>query len=522
MSKQVSTKRAIALIVFAKLWFMVAAFLLERTLPKFLGSNPLEQAAEFGSWKLVVGWVSVFNNVIIAVTIQTVAYFCRAGEGVAKKTRDSALYLQVYVGGGVAVLLFFSAPLIAAFFHDPQLTNLFRMSAIITLVYSFYAVFVGILNGLGRFQKQSFLDTTFSTLRMVLVLVMAWLFHKTFYALSGFVLSTIVITLLSFVMAKVNPTVQEEQQSTQETGLVKQMFFYMATLAVYLLGINVLLFVDGFIIKHEANFALQTLFEKASIEVHAKSLVGLYGGIQNIARLPYQLILAVTFVIFPLFSKNALQKQQDTIRKHIVLTLRYSIVFVLLAVLLLSLQPVRILQILQPNLFMSLMPSQLELIASSLRWLLFSYLCFSIFCIIGTILNSLGHTKTTGFMGVVAVAITTMTIYLILKMSPLHTDGYSLLQATARGMFLGLLLSSLMSLLILNIKQPFEFPWISLFKIILAAALTFIASTKVPGGHGGIMVLSLYYLVCTAVYFLILIVSNELSFKEFLESRKEQ
>ncbi|MCH7787740.1 MAG: oligosaccharide flippase family protein, partial [Chloroflexi bacterium] len=119
----------------------------------------------YGDFGLVNGAVGILNMVLIDGTRYTVSKFVSEDGANAASVRRAALVLQSLVGGllvGAYVLL---APTIAQFFHRPELVQAFRVSALIPLCYTFYAVFRGYLNGLRSFGREALLDVTFSTLK---------------------------------------------------------------------------------------------------------------------------------------------------------------------------------------------------------------------------------------------------------------------------------------------------------------------------------------------------------------------
>ena len=63
--------------------------------------------------------------------------------------------------------------------QTPRLTPYFRIAALIPLLYSVYAVFIGSANGLRRFRTQASFDVGFSTAKTILLLGCAFLWSVT-------------------------------------------------------------------------------------------------------------------------------------------------------------------------------------------------------------------------------------------------------------------------------------------------------------------------------------------------------
>ena len=140
-----SASRGVIFIALAKLYFMVAGYVIYFVLPRMLGSE-----VSWGEYSVVVGLVSVIDNVIVTATIQGVSRFTAQQEDLAEAVKKTALRVQLVLGGGTAALYALLAPWIARWERDPALTPLYRYSAGIVLCYSFYAVFVGSLTGAAR------------------------------------------------------------------------------------------------------------------------------------------------------------------------------------------------------------------------------------------------------------------------------------------------------------------------------------------------------------------------------------
>ncbi|MBK6312975.1 MAG: oligosaccharide flippase family protein [Blastocatellia bacterium] len=149
----------------SKLWFMVTGAALMFVLPR------LVSVADVGVYKVVIGLVSVVNAVVVTGTIQTVSKFVSQTPEHADAIKRKALLLQVVLGGGAAAAFALAAPLVAASLNDASLTPYLRLAALITASYTFYAVFVGVLNGRKDFLRQAALDAVYSTAKVLLIVV---------------------------------------------------------------------------------------------------------------------------------------------------------------------------------------------------------------------------------------------------------------------------------------------------------------------------------------------------------------
>src|SRR3954464_8147091 len=101
---------------------MVAGYVIQFALPRALGSP-----ARFGVWVVVLAPISVFNNVAVTATIQAVSKFSSERAERASAVARAALRMQMFLGGGIALLFVLAAPLLAGVLHDPALTPDLRL-----------------------------------------------------------------------------------------------------------------------------------------------------------------------------------------------------------------------------------------------------------------------------------------------------------------------------------------------------------------------------------------------------------
>lgn len=500
-----AARRGLFYITGAKLWFMVAGMLIQFLLPRALGS-----AALFGVWTLVLAWMSWPNNVVITATIQTVSYFAALSRAATERAKATALRMQVLVGGGTALLFFLLAPLIGAFEHDRELVPHLRLAAGVVLCYSFYAVFVGAANGARDFQKQGGLDMIFSTLRAALVLTAAWRFHSTLAAVSGFVAAAAIILLLAALLVGL-PQRVEGDRGPQISAAA--MLRFSGWLILYLGAINLLMFLDGFWLKRLYTEAL-AMTDPAGAKALVDARVGVYGAAQTVARLPYQLILAGAFVIFPLMSKTAHQQDRERTRGYIAVTLRYSLVATVAMAVGLGARPEATLILLYPREYAPGGPA--------LAVLLLGYVLFALFTIVGTILNGVGRTRVTTGIALVTVLATNLAVYSAIRLGLAHGDP---LRYTALGMVLGMAGGFLLALAYLYRVYRASFAPLSLVRVGAAAALVLLIGRLWPAaGSAGLLGSKLGTLLAagllTLAFLGALVLSGELSRKELLAARR--
>jgi stage V sporulation protein B len=363
--KAVGAGRGLLFISGAKLWFMVAGYAIQFTLPRALTPE------QYGAWGIVLACVSLFNNVMVTGSVQTVSRFVsQVPERVGVVVR-AALWRNLIGGGVVAALFVLGAPFVATHvLSDPAYTGYLRVAGIVTACYALYAVFVGAANGLQQFHKQAGLDVTFATLRAGFVIAAAVVTHSVLASVSGFAAASAVILVVSALWVGVGRADGEPMRD----GELER---YFGWVAAYLVVVNLLMFIDGILVKKMITLAAGA--QRGDLEA------GLYNSVQTIARLPYQLILAVTFVIFPMMSRATFDADGERAQRYVLVTMRYSLIVVGLMAAPLAARPAAVMQLLFPAIYATAAPA--------LPILLLGYVAFSLFNILGTILNSAGETR---------------------------------------------------------------------------------------------------------------------------------
>jgi stage V sporulation protein B len=378
--KAVSAGRGVLYIAVAKLYFMVAGYAIYFTLPRLLGSE-----AAWGDYLLVVGLASVIDNVIVTGTIQGVSKFTAQGDVSADAVKRAGLQVQLLLGGGVALAFFALAPLVARWEQDASLTGYYRIASGIVFCYALYAVFVGSANGQRHFGKQASLDMGFATMRAAAILGGAAAGYGVFGAIGGFVAAAAVILVVSALWVGL-PRGAERLPPSRLAG-------FMVRLFVYTLALNATMRVDLFLLKRYA-VELSGLTGAAAARA-ASAVAGHYGTAQSLAFIPYQAILAVAFVIFPLVSRSTFDQDLEATQAYIRQTLRLSLVFSAAVATVFIANPEAVIVVPYPATYVVGAPA--------LRILAGGMVFFSMFTIINTILNGAGRTRDTIISGVATV-----------------------------------------------------------------------------------------------------------------------
>lgn len=357
MSKASVAGRGVIFLSASKFYFILSGYAIYFGLPRLLGDEL------FGLFAVVNSIVGILNAVLITGTIQMVSKFVSQEEEKAGAVLRSALLLQTLVGGGIFAAYFLSARLLARFHNDPGLVPYLRLSSLIVICYAFYAIYIGYINGRRRFGLQAGLDMSYSTLKMALILCLAGAGMGAVGAIGGFALAA--FSLLVIAIAVVGPRL------VSGSVRIRDLFRFEAFIMVFTLIINLLLQTD-----------LQ-LLKKLSPAGSSYVTAAHYAAAQKMAFIPYQAIIAITFVLFPYVSRLSFIDDRARLREYIRQALRYSFIILIGIAALFSANSEGTIRI--------LFPAGFEAGAPALSLLVFGIVFFSLLFINATIISGSGR-----------------------------------------------------------------------------------------------------------------------------------
>jgi stage V sporulation protein B len=391
---QKSAGRGVLYIAFAKFYFMIAGAVIEFRLPAILSR------AVYGAYGFVASVVSPVNNVMVTGSIQAVSRFTAQKEENARLVQAAGLRMHLFVGLPIAILFIAGAPVVGWAVGDSGKVGPLMLAGCIAAAYSFYAIFIGTANGTRNFHKQAGLDITFATLRLFGILGLAMAGLGLYGAVGGWVAAAGLILVVATIVIGL-----PKKEVRAEPLPVKPMVKYFAGVAVYLILLNLIMFVDQLLLKGLATrwytdhgAAVQADIDKvlpwarrvSGFRIEATHMsdvqVAYYRAVQNLARLSYQAIIAATFVIFPLVSKSTFEDDKETTRRYIHVTMRYSMIFATAIAVVMAANPRDLLGI-------PYAPDYARMGAPALLALALGNVAFSLFAIAGTILNGAGLTR---------------------------------------------------------------------------------------------------------------------------------
>lgn len=361
-----------------KLWFLVSGYVIVFGLPRILGDKAL-----MGKYGVVTGLGAIINALVIQGTTQAVSRFVSKDPENAEAVRRAAYRLQAVLGGGMFAAIWLLAPWVADnFWDDPDLATPLRWAGGITLFYAFYAIFMGYLNGLRKFGRQALVDFAFSNLKVACILLGAVLLGGTLGKVSAAVAGFATAAGVTMVFAFFISGRREARGHLAVSELLRFQVFTMA-----------FTFVTTFIAR--ADLQILKAFTPGSGEA-VDYATGDYYGAQQFSAIPYQLVFAITFVLFPLVS-GAVGRDDNALRTYIGNTTRYASIIAGIVVALFVSCPQRTITI--------LFPPDYATAAPALQILVCGYLFFSVFFIMTAIITASGRPQVSVLCGIVVAAL---------------------------------------------------------------------------------------------------------------------
>ncbi len=449
--------RGLVSIAGAKVFFIITSYAVQISLPRIFG-----EVTEFGLYSAAMSGVAILNNVLIVATIQSVSKFVSEDETHADSTLRQGLRVQALVGGALSAALFVLAPAIARVLLDDQITPLIQVAAVAVFAYSLYAVVVGSLNGRHWFAKQARLDIVFSTLRTIGILSGAALGIGALGAVMGFAAASGLVLSIALIWIGWG-------RPGKSIPLGRWVGF-MVPLWVYQLCLNGILMIDIQVLKRTATeIALAGSATSVAAADLANQYVGYYRAAQTFAFVPYQLILSLTFIIFPMISKATSLGDGEAARSTIQHAMRLALLALLLVAAPTSGAAEGVVRLAYPADYVAGGPA--------LAILVFGVSAFALFVVSATAISGAGRPALAAAIAAGSLVAVVISTRLLIGRAGLGTET---LAATATGTTIGMVIALVGSGLALYARFRVAIPIRTWARAAFAAAVGYVVAHAVP------------------------------------------
>ena len=379
----------------AKVFFILSGLVQQTLLPRLIGLDG------YGALARVFAMANIANNVVVSSSIQGVSRsVAQTPDEHAGETLRRTFKTHVAIAVPVAVIFFFFAPVYATFQGAPHIVRPLQVVSLVVLFYGLYAPLVGALNGQRKFTRQAALDITYAVLRTAGLLGLGWLFAKGDQGVLGACIGFAGAAMLIFPVAlkaaglgkpgNAGPTVREH-------------LLFIAPVALGQIFLQLLMQSDISVLGHFASKLVVAQGMSGELAREASDeIVGVYRACQLFAFLPFQLLITLTFIMFPMLAKAKAEQDQQAVAHYVRTGMRLAFVFACVMVGTVS--------SLAPHVLHLLFPDEVGVRGGdTLRMLALGQGAFSIFYIETTVLTSLGRERLSAVLtGVAAGLIATL------------------------------------------------------------------------------------------------------------------
>ncbi len=481
-------------VAFAKVYFILQGLVQQIALPRVLGLDG------YGAWSTVNSIASVTYNPVVSMSIQgvsrVVAETSPAEQGPALRR---ALWVHAVFAAVTGLGFYFASPFIARSTGAPHVTVALSLLSAALFLYALYAPLIGALNGQKRFLWQAGFDVLAATLRTVGLIAGAWLFiaHGTNPsakvggiegAAAGFIVALLGLTLLAAFVVGTG--------KRGATALrVREYIWFIVPVLVGQALLNVLLQADLTLLRR---FASEAAVARGLGPTAADPLVGAYRATQLFCFLPYQLLISVNFILFPMLASAVRDGDRAAIARYVATGVRIAMVVAGAMVSVTAGLSDRMLRLVFGA-------RAAELGGRSLELLALGFGAFAIFGVLTAVLNSLKQERASALVTLIAASAVVVLCFARVRGTPF---GEELLFRTATSTSVGLVFATLSAAVLVRRAAGAVVRPLTAVRVVLAVLATVVLGRWLPGD--GKLLTVLLALVLGVVYLVVLIASGEL------------
>jgi stage V sporulation protein B len=475
----------------AKVYFILMSFAQQTLLTRVLGADG------YGALSRVLAIANVADNVVVSASIQGASrVVAEAKPGELAGAQRGVLRIHGVLAPAAAILFAIVAPVIAIATGARHVVPHVLVASLVVLGYSLYAPFVGVLNGQRKFARQALLDTTYATIRTIAMLGGGLLLrargHAALGAVAGFAGAALLIVPLAVRAAGVGHS---------GPGAPKRSTYllFLAPLALGQFFLNALMQIDITLLGYFASEATAKAGLVGDVATAtADRSVAIYRACQLFSFLPYQLLVSITFILFPMLAKAHGEGDAESVKTYVRTGMRLAMV--------LTGGMVAVVSGLAPGLLhLVFKPEIADIGGPTLRMLAIGQGAFALYAIETTILSSVHRERWTMMLNAFATLLVVVAAFVLV---PGASVGEALSEraavATSVALFAALVLGSIGVLRATGALVP---P-LSALRVLVAFAITAYLPQLVPI-HGKLATLALGPAL-GVVYLVTLVLTREL------------
>jgi stage V sporulation protein B len=471
----------------AKAYFMVVGLVQQIALPRVLGLDG------YGALSSVLSVASIAYNPIVSTSIQGVSrVVAQAPDGQRAEATRGALRIHALLALPMAVLFFILAAPICRAMGAEHVTGPMQLMSAVLFFYGLYTPLIGVLNGQKRFTWQAGLDMLYGTMRTLALIGGGWLLAKSGRGVEGaslgFVGASFVIVFVALSLVGIG------KRGAGGPSFGQHMLF-IAPLLVGQAVLNLLLQADLTLLRR---FASESARAAGLSPEAADPLVGAYRATQLFSFLPYQLLIAVTFILFPMLATAYRDRDHAAVTRYVASGVRLALIAMGLMVSVTS-------GLSEPLMRLVFPAEAAHLGARSMQVLTLGFGAFAVFGIFTTVLNSLKRERASALITGLAFALVVVLCFFRVRGSAFGPD---LLMRTALATTTGIVAATIAAgFLVWKTAGAVVSP-LSVVRVLISMGVAITLGRFLPPG-GKIMAIA-YSVVVAGTYVVLLLVTREL------------
>jgi stage V sporulation protein B len=378
----------------------------------------------------------------------------------------------------------------------PHLEPSLRVVSLVLLFYGLYSPLIGVLNGRRRFVAQATFDVAFGTLRTAALVTGGALFAASgrtgaLGSIVGFVVVAGAIALAAGVM--VGAGRRGPRREAGESPVSRHVAFILPLLAAQTL-LNFLLQADITLLRR---FAGDAVLAAGLAPSAADPLVGAYRATQLYSFLPYQLLVSVTFILFPMLAQAKRSGENELVARYVTTGVRIALIVAGAIVSVTSGLPESLLRLVYT-------PEAAILGGRSMAVLTLGFGAFAVLGVLTAALSSLGRERAAALSTAFAFALVVFLCFVHARGAPL---GEELLYRTAVSTTAGLFVATACAAFLVKRHAGAVVSPLTLLRVVSAVTIAIVIARRLPQGGKPLTLLE-----CAAValaYAAVLVASRE-------------
>jgi stage V sporulation protein B len=305
----------------AKVYFILTGLVQQVALKQALGLDG------YGALSSALASASIVYNPIVAASIQGVSHAVATADS-AEQERALRRTLRVHglLALGLGAGFFALAPSLGDVTGAAHIVAALRILSAVLVVYGLYAPLVGALNGQTRFVAQAGLDALAATLRTLGLIggavVLARMGSEDFDGVEGAALGFAASSFVVFLVALRTVGTGRASASSAPSSASSYLRYIWPILVGQVL-LNLLFQADQLLLRR---FSADAALRAGLAATAADPLVGAYRATQLFCFLPYQLVISVSIVLFPMLARAHAAGDHDAVARYVRQGMRLALI----------------------------------------------------------------------------------------------------------------------------------------------------------------------------------------------------